>query len=242
MIRALYTAASGMQTQGTDKFDSLTHNMSNATTPGFRAQYIHQVNNPDKNYPNRSDIQTAALGYFEDKRPGQLEYTGEKYDVDAEGDTYFVIQMADGETAYTRNGRFKIRPDGSLCDRMGNRVMGQGGPITVPPRAVNVTISEQGQITADGAAVGKLRVVEFGENANMKPTGGGLYQPAPGTVPKDSTETVHQGYYERSNVNSVEEMVRMMAAVRSVESYGKLILSASDDTTAPLIRQTGRVG
>lgn len=242
MLRALYTAASGMQTQGTDKFDALAHNLSNVTTPGFRAQYIRQINVPDQEFNSDTDFQTNYVESYEDKRPGHIEYTGEKFDVDSEGDTYFVVQMADGETAYTRNGRFKLRPDGSLCDRMGNRVMGQGGPITIPPRAGTVAIDEKGQILADGAAAGRLKVVDFEGDPRMKPIGGGLYRASSGVTPKDSTERVYQGYYERSNVNAVEEMVRMMTAVRSVESYGKMLLTVSDDTTAPLIRQTGKVG
>lgn len=242
MLRALYTAASGMQTQGSEKFDVLAHNLSNVGTPGFRAQYIRQINLPDREFNSATDFQANTLDFFEDKRPGQLEYTGEKFDVDADGDTYFAVQDAAGGTAYTRNGRFKLRPDGGLVDRMGNRVMGQGGPITIPVRAANVVVDDKGQIFADGAQVAKFKVVEFDPEAKMMPVGGGLYQAKPGFPPKDSTEKVYQGYYERSNVNSVEEMVRMMTTVRSVESYSKMLLAASDDTTAPLIRQTGKIG
>lgn len=244
MIRSIYTATSGSTTRGNDMYDMLAHNLANVETPGFRAQYMNQTTSAttNMNVPG-TDYQVASFSAFEDKRPGQSVYTGEKLDIDLEGDAYFVVNTGDGLTAYSRNGRLKVQADGAITDRMGNSIIGEnGGPLTIPPRAVSISIDEKGNIMADGVRAGRIKAVVFEPGTETKPIGGGLYQVPEGVEANQADVKVTQGYYERSNVNPVEEMVRMMEVVRSVESYTKFILAASEDTTAPLVKNTGRVG
>ena len=241
MIRAMYTASSGTQTIGTDMYDMLAHNLANIDTPGFRAQYMTQSSLASSGGTN-TDYQVGTSSYFEDKRPGPSQYTGEKLDLELEGDAYFTVQTVDGVTAYSRNGRLKLQADGSLTDKLGNPIMGDGGPITIPRSASSIVVDEKGNISADGVKSGKLKLTSFDEAVTLKPIGGGLYQAPPDAEPKEAEVSVRQGYYQRSNVSAVAEMVRMMETVRSVESYTKFIIAASDDTTGPLVRGTGKVG
>lgn len=244
MIRSIYTATSGSTTRGNDMYDMLAHNLANVETPGFRAQYMNQTTSATTNTgAPGTDYQVSSLSAFEDKRPGQAVYTGEKLDVDTDGDTYLVVTTGDGLTAYSRNGRLKVQADGTITDRMGNSIQAENGTtLNIPPRAVNITIDEKGFITADGVRAGRLKVVSFAPGTETKPIGGGLYQVPVGVEADPADVKVTQGYYERSNVDPVQEMVRMLEVVRSVESYTKFILAASEDTTAPLVKGTGRVG
>lgn len=242
MLRALYTATSASIAKGNEKFDMLAQNLANVDTPGFRAQYINQMTLATQGQGLQSDVQVGRGELFLDTRQGQVQYTGEKLDVDLEGDTYLVVTTGDGQTAYSRNGRLKMQLDGAITDRMGNKVMGQAGPLTMNPSSGVVSIDEKGNIFADNVNIGRFRTVSFDESAKLKPIGGGLYAADPSTTPKDTETLVTQGYYERSNVSPVEEMVRIIDSVRSVESYTKMIQTVIDETTGPLVRQTGKVG
>lgn len=242
MIRALYTTTSGSMALGSDRFDTLAHNIVNANTPGFRAQYIKLLSKGGEMDTGIADTTVLTSEYFEDKKPGVLEYTGESLDVDTEGDTYLTVELGDGSTGYTRNGRMRMRPDGQLTDALGNLVLGRNGPIKINPGTAKLNINEKGEINADGRNHGVLKIVSFDEKVVLKPIGGGVYvAPLDAEAKEAESPGVTQGYYERSNVNPVEEMVRMLSAVRSLEGYGKMSNAITDDTTAAVIRQTGKV-
>lgn len=247
MIRAMYTATSGMLVRGTEQFDMLANNLANVGTPGFKAQYLHQLSHPVASPLSvPTDVQVNQGLRYEDTAPGQNQFTGEDLDLALEGgDFFFTVALPDGRTAYTRNGHLKRNAQGWITDASGNRVQGTAGPLTVPTGAAKVGVDGNGNITADGTPIGKLRLVEFAPGGKIpRPLGHSLFLADEANPPRpaDAKATVLQGYVQRSNVNVVQEMIRLIEAVRSMESYQKVAIAASDETTGQLVRQTGRVG
>lgn len=245
MIRALYTATSGMLVRGTDQFDMLANNLANVGTPGFKAQYLHQISQPVKGPATPTDVQVSYTERYEDPAVGQTQFTGEDLDLAIEGgDAFFTVALPDGRTAYTRNGHLRRTAQGFLLDAGGNRILGAAGPLAVPPDTRKILVDASGNLTADGVPAGKLRLAQFDPAGKApKPLGGSLFvaderNPA---KPANADITLSQGYFQRSNVNVVQEMIRLIEAVRSMEAYQKIAIAASDETTGQLVRQTGRV-
>jgi flagellar basal-body rod protein FlgG len=171
-----------------------------------------------------------------------LQFTGVDLDLAVEGGAFFVVQTPSGETAYSRNGHLTRSPDGSILSASGTKVLGEKGPLRVPADAAKITVDAKGMVFADGAPVDRLRLVEFPAGAPApRLVGGGILLGQEGGEPIPSQQMVRQGYFERSNVNVVEEMVRLVESTRSMESYQKMAVAASDETTGQLVRQTGRV-
>lgn len=242
MIRSMYTAASAMMVRGTHQFDALAHNLANANTPGFKAQYLQQVSlaaRGDSATP--SDVQVNHSKSYEDTRKGNMRFTGNDTDLALERNGFFTVSLPDGTNAYTRNGRFTRLASGTLADSGGNPVMGERGPITFDPDAETLVIDAEGVVWADGDRSDKLAIVTFPPRVMLEPMGGSLMNAPGGLIGQPADIPVSQGYFEQSNVSVVEEMVRMMETTRAMESYQKMIVAVNDETTGQLVKQTGRV-
>ena len=168
---------------------------------------------------------------------GNLAQTGNVYDLAIKGQGFFQVQMADGTTAYTRDGAFQVDAEGRLVTNAGDPV--QPG-ITIPATAQNVSIAKDGtvSVTLPGQAtptvVGQVQTANFINPAGLAPRGGNLYAetaasgaPNVGAPDADGLGALMQGFVEGSNVNVVEELVSMIATQRAYELNSKAI-STSD--------------
>ena len=235
MDRMIYTAMTGakhiLEQQATN-----SHNLANATSNGFKAQVdaFRAVPVISEGLPTRAFVVDATAGA--DFRSGPIQTTGRDLDVAVLDKGWLVVQREDGSEGYTRNGALKISENGILQTANGMAIMGDGGPISIPPD-VKISIAKDGTISAvrEGTSpgpsniVGRLKLVNPDENNLIRKTDG-LF----GTKDGSSAETdvnvhVASGALEGSNVNVVEAMVNMISLARQFETQMKLLQSAENN-------------
>lgn len=219
-----YYAACTALVARTQALDTVANNIANASTVGFRAERnLFSSVLADAGSASTSTLNPVINSYgilsgtMADTTQGTLETTGNDLDLAIEGKGYFAVQTANG-TMYTRDGAFQLSSKDQMVTASGDLVLGDKGPIVLPS-GTKISISADGTISADGAVVGKVKVVEFPSGTELANTGNSLYS-APSTAtplaaPTDST--VRQGVLENSNVNAVSSMIQLVEAQRNAE-------------------------
>lgn len=230
MDRALYIAATGAR-ELMKRQDVQTHNLSNALTPGFRAEIAAQRTAP---VVGGAGMRTRAYAVEStpgaDMKPGAMIATGRDLDVAVQGDGWFVVRGQDGSEAYTRAGSFQQTPDGTLVDTAGRPVMSATNePIVLAPNT-KVEINPDGSISSipdndrvQAAVVGNLKLVNP-PVASLERGGDGMFRLRQGgQAPAAQEVRVAKGMVESSNVNSVDTMVNMIAASRHFDMQVQLM-------------------
>jgi flagellar basal-body rod protein FlgG len=247
MIKALNTAATGMQAQQTN-MDVISNNLANVNTTGFkksRAEFEDLLYQTIKEPGTASGlnsispvgvqvglgVRTAAVA--KDFEGGSPKLTKNSLDLQIEGSGFFPVLLPNGQIAYTRDGSFKKDPAGRITDSNGNPVQPE---IVIPPNASGVEITQSGSVqiaTAENAVpqtVGQMQLVNFVNPAGLKAIGRNLYMPSNGSgLPiqgqpgENGIGTIAQGQLEASNVNIVDEMVNMITAQRAYETNSKAV-------------------
>ncbi|CAM2138482.1 flagellar basal-body rod protein FlgF [Pararobbsia alpina] len=242
MDRLIYTAMTGAS-QTFDEQATIANNLANTSTSGFRAQlYAYRavpLKTQDQLATNNNDVtRTFVLSStpVADYTPGIISKTGNPTDMAIQGDGWFAVQTADGNEAYTRNGTFHVDENGQLVDAQNRVVMGNGGPISVPPGGT-ISVGTDGTISELGggdspnqiAVIDKLKLVNPG-NANMLRGDDGLFRTSDNQPAQDDpTVQVVAGAVEGSNVNPVEAMVSMIANARQFEMHMKMLSTADSN-------------
>lgn len=146
MDRLIYTAMTGAK-HILEQQATTAHNLANATTTGFKAQVdsFRAVPVLGDGLPTRAFVVDATVGT--DYKAGSIQQTGRDLDVAVEGPGWIAVQRADGSEGYTRNGSLKINENGQLQTESGMNVMGDGGPISIPPNVI-ISIGGDGTISA----------------------------------------------------------------------------------------------
>ncbi|AOY95738.1 flagellar basal-body rod protein FlgF [Cupriavidus sp. USMAA2-4] len=246
MDRLIYTAMSGAK-QTLEQQAAVSNNLANVSTPGFRAQINMFRAVPVVGNTNPTRAFTLASTPGADLKAGPLNYTGRVLDVAIKGNGWLAVQTPDGGEAYTRAGALQVGADGQVLTPSGLPVLGQGGPLTVPPGS-ELTIASDGTITARGpgetanglANVGKLRLVSL-TGDQVERGDDGLFRLKQGVQPPepDADIRIVSGAVEGSNVNPVEAMVDMIANGRRFEMQMKMIQNAdSNDQRANALLST----
>ncbi len=233
MDRMIYLSMSGAKAT-MQRQDTLANNIANASTPGFRAelQAFRAVPVEGSGASTRVFALETTTGY--DPSAGPVTSTGRNLDVAVRGNGWLTVQALDGTEAYTRGGSLELSNDGTLTTRSGLPVLGDGGPLQVPPNAA-VSIGADGTVSAKGTdgkntAIGKLKLVTP-ETALVRGDDG-LFRGAEGPLGADDRARVQDGALEGSNVSAVESMVAMIAAARQFEAQMKMIQTAEADEKA----------
>lgn len=236
MDRMIYIAMSGAK-QAMEQQASVANNMANVSTPGFRAQLnnFRAVPVVGQEAATRAFVITATPGA--DMSTGPITETGRPMDVAVRGDGWLTVQTADGGEAYTRVGNLQVGADGQLMTMNKLPVVGDAGPMAVPPGAA-VMISTDGLVSAIGAGdpttnvaqIGRLKLVNPA-TADLQRGDDGLFRMRTGaaTPDADPTVTLQTGAVEGSNVNPVSAMVDMIANARSFEMQMKAVKSADEN-------------
>ena len=242
MNRGLYTSAIGMITQ-MNNMDVITNNIANVDNTGFKKdtpvvqsfseEMMKILDDPSKRLIKRdNNIGTVSLGNFitevsTDFTTGSIEQTGGTYDLAIENDGFFAIEAInkDGTTTekYTRDGSFTVNANKELVTKEGNYVLGENGRIVIPDG--NITISENGYIYSNGEFVDRLKLVDFENKESLRKYGNNLYDRIDETIEKPFKSKVLQQSLETSNVNVVDEMVRMINVSRVYELNQKMVQS-----------------
>ena len=240
MDRLVFTAMSGAK-QSIDRQSVLSANLANVSTSGFRVQLNTARSVPVKgDAAHETRVSAVATTPGANFATGPIAKTGRDLDIAMTGNTWLAVQAPNGQEAYTRRGDLQIDADGFLVTGNGNPVIGDGGPIAVPPGA-KVFIGENGVISnlAAGAnpdelaPLGQLKLVEA--NGNLTRGVDGLFRPAPGAngnvqeLPLNENARIATRSLEGSNVNPVEAMVAMIDNSRSYEMHMKVIQSSDEN-------------
>jgi flagellar basal-body rod protein FlgF len=238
MDRLVYVAMSGasetLRAQAANN-----HNLANASTTGFRADLsafqsraVQGTGEPARVYATNSTV-----GF--DASNGQLNATGNNLDVAINGDGWLAVQASDGREAYTRAGDLRVDVNGQLITGAGRPVLGDGGPITVPPhssvniaRDGSVSIVPLGQEATTTATVGRIKLVKPA-HADLTRGADGLFRRKDGAdAPPDAGVQLMSGSLESSNVNVAEAMTQMIELARRFELQVKSIRTAEEDAAA----------
>ncbi|MGQ8366359.1 flagellar basal-body rod protein FlgF [Glaciecola sp. 1036] len=238
MDKMLYVAASGAK-QDLMATAVRANNLANAQTTGFKAQLEQARAMPayGQGLPTRVFNMTESPS--NNYEGGAMITTGRPLDVAIQGDGWLSVQTPQGEEVFTRAGNLNIAANGALQDASGNLVMGENGPIFMPIPVANVTIANDGIISArlQGAPenvveeVGRLKLVNPPKD-QVKRREDGLFELKSGEIAEqDITVAVSSGMLEGSNVNAVEEMVEMISLQRHYEMQVKLMRKADQLST-----------
>ncbi|MBI3286331.1 MAG: flagellar basal-body rod protein FlgF [Burkholderiales bacterium] len=237
MDRLVYTAMTGAK-HILEQQATTSHNLANATTTGFRAQMdsFRAVPVLGEGLPTRAFVVDATVG--SDFSTGSLQLTGRELDVAIQGKGWLVVQKDDGSEAYTRHGSLKLSENGVLQTQSGLNLVGDGGPITIPPD-VSIAIAKDGTVSTIPSGtkpnavqvIGRLKLVNPPED-NLQRADDGLFKTRDGsTADADAAVGVASGMLESSNVNVVESMVTMINLARQFEMQMKLMQNAESNAT-----------
>jgi flagellar basal-body rod protein FlgF len=235
MDRLIYTAMTGAK-HALEQQATTSHNLANATTTGFRAQIdqFRAVPVQGAILPTRAFVVDSTTG--SDFRAGAIQHTGRELDMALQGDGWIAVQAADGSEAYTRNGSLKLDENGVLLTRDGLQVMGDGGPLSIPPGR-NVAVGKDGTISLvpDGSAatgltsIGRMKLVNP-PPADLVRGDDGLFRLNDGSAADvDPKVTLISGALESSNVSVVDEMVNMISLARQFDMHMKLLQHAENN-------------
>lgn len=251
MIRALYTAASGMASQELN-LDNIANNLANSSTSGFRSRRLQFE---DLIYQNlimpgaAASQQTTVVAGLQVglgtrsaaseviQLEGDFTQTGNPLDLAIQGAGFFQVLLPSGETAYTRAGSFHLDGQGNLVTQDGDAVQ---PAITIPAGATSVTVAQDGTITVTlpgqtaAQQVGALQLAYFNNPGGLNSTGSNLFLAttasgdpvtgAPGG--SEGLGSIQQGMLEQSNVSVVDEFVNMIVAQRSYEANSRVVNAA----------------
>jgi flagellar basal-body rod protein FlgG len=249
MNLSLYSAATGMEAQQLN-LNTIANNLANVNTPGFKRSKIEfqdllyqkpRASGTDSGggnlVPTGIEVGNGSRVAATSKvfTQGQLTNTGGKLDLAIQGDGFFEVQRADGTTAYTRDGSFKLNAQGQVVTIDGFPIL--SGFQTIPAGS-EVTVSEDGQVTVQsntGTQTFRLTATRFANPSGLRSLGGNLYEetaasgtPETGNPGEQGFGRTIQGYIENSNVNIVEEMVNLIIAQRAYEINSKSIQTSDE--------------
>lgn len=232
MDSGYYAAYTGLLAR-TEALDSAASNLSNSGTKGFRAErefFRSAITGPDAwdSQLNRTVNDFGILGgNVLDLGQGSLLPTGNPLDVALQGQGFFAVRTASG-IRYTRDGQFQRTVDGALTTSEGESVLNpQNQPIRIPTG--EVTISSDGAISVDGAAVGNLGVFTFPSPSSIAPEGTNRYVPVDGAKPSLASAVVHQGSLEGSNQDAIQGTLQLVLVQRQAEMMQKALSIFSND-------------
>ena len=224
------------------QIDVIANNVANVSTNGFKAdrslfrEYLMPTAREDNFASGRdrslSHVQDRAT--FHDFAQGSPDQTKNPLDIAIKGDGFFVVQTPAGER-YTRDGGFQINSQGQLATASGDLVLGNTGPITFQQTDKQISIAADGTITVmEGTSRvdsirAKLRLVNFTQPQRLRKEGGNLYSIGEGNAAQpDTKSTVAQGFIERSNVNAVVEMTRLIEVSRIYTQIANMLQQQHD--------------
>jgi flagellar basal-body rod protein FlgF len=235
MDRMIYTAMTGAK-HILEQQATTAHNLANSTSTGFKAQIdsFRAVPVISEGLPTRAFVVDATVGA--DFNPGPIQATNRDLDVAIQGKGWLVVQRADGSEGYTRNGSLKVSENGVLETASGLTVMGDGGPISIPPD-VAITIAKDGTISSvsngtlpgPSNTIGRLKLVNPPEETLVRSEDGLFVTNNGSPAEVDANVNVVSGALEGSNVNVIDAMVTMISLARQFETQMKLVQSAENN-------------
>jgi flagellar basal-body rod protein FlgG len=250
VIRGLYTAATGMNSMQ-HQIDVTSNNIANVNTTGFkqdRAEFqdlMYETLNYTAGKTSQNTVNPTGIdvglgvrvsGIQKNFTEGDLKLTSNPLDLAIEGKGFFQITLPSGETAFTRNGTFKLNAEGSIVNASGYLLSPE---IVVPDNVTDISIAKDGVVSAKdpqtGTSVdlGQITIADFINPAGLTPLGDSLFMQSDasgdileGNPSAEQFGSIQQGMIELSNVRLVTEMVDLITAQRAYEANSKAITTA----------------
>jgi len=253
MIRALYSAGSGMTAQQMN-VDTIANNLANANTTGFKTRrmqfqdllyqsFIQPGSSAGSQTLVPSGLQigmgTRAASNEIIFTQGSFQETDNPLDLVIQGKGFFQVRVPSGQTAYTRDGSFQLDKDGNVVDASGNPLIPN---ITVPAQAQSIAIAADGTVTytqpgqTASQTAGQIQLANFANPAGLNSIGNNLFEPTdasgdptagnPGG--QEGLGSLLQGYTENSNVSVVTEFINMIVSQRAYEANTKVVKAADE--------------
>lgn len=238
MDEMVYLAMTGAkQTEYAQSINS--NNLANVSTSGFRAD-LHSFSSIPIDGPGiGSRINAVVESYGTDLSQGSVSNTGRALDVAVQGSGYIAVQSPDGSEAYTRAGDFRIGSGGLLETGAGHLVLGNGGPVAIPPSTSlligtdgTISIQPLGQGPETLATLDRIKLVNPDPNELSKGNDGLLRLPDDETASADASVRVASGALEQSNVNIAKTLVNMIELSRQYEMQVNVMRTAKEDADA----------
>lgn len=252
MIRALYSAASGLEGQQLN-IDVIANNLANVNTAGFkqsrsefqdllyqnvRASGAASSTSTDLPVGLQVGLGSRAVATSRLFTQGEFRQTGNPLDLVIEGQGFFQVRLPNGDIAYTRAGEFHLNRDGSIVTPDGNLLDPQ---VTIPNDAETITVGTDGTVSvtqpgqAQAQQVGSIQLAIFQNPAGLNSIGKNLFMPTTssgeaitGPAGENGIGNINQGFLEQSNVSVVEEMVNMIIGQRAYEINSKVVKTADE--------------
>lgn len=257
MIRGLYTGAMGMIVQE-KRLNNVSQNLANVETNAFKKQKMiakafdrvaikNRENNPSGHA--LTSIGEMHLGVeiddlYGDFEQGVLTETNNTLDFAIEGQSFFTIQLPSGALAYTRDGSFKINENSQLTTKQGYLVMGRNpynqNLESISLHSEDIKADTRGMINQANGQNYALNIASFNDVQTLERIGENLYTGGGAQAYMGEQYLVRQGFIEKSNVNPLEEMVKMIEITRSFESNQKVVQSM-DETLGKAVNEVGKL-
>ena len=210
-----------------NQMDVIANNIANSSTAGHQGDKTMFVEFLTKAADGTSVAYVNDIAVLRDVSAGPLSRTSNPLDVAINGEGYFMVETEDG-LFYTRNGSFRIDADGQLVTNTGAAVMAEGElPIVFAPDETQITIAKNGTISTENGQIGRLRIVTFENQQDMKKVGNTMLTTE--QEPLEAVEaSVEQGMLEGSNVKAITEITEMIKVMRSYQGAAQLIQSEDE--------------
>ena len=237
MDKSLFIAMSGAK-QTLQAQTANANNLANSQTTGFKSDLQQFRSMPvfGPGYPTRVYAMTERPGT--DLSMGGLQTTGRSFDVAVKGDGWLAVTGKDGQEAYTRAGDLRISPQGQLENGAGRPILGDQGPISIPPydkldigKDGTISIVPLGSNATTLVVVDRIKLVKPDAQTLEKRADGLMYAENGGTLPPSADVSLIQGALEGSNVNTIEAMGSMIELARHFELQTKVMKSADENAS-----------
>lgn len=258
MLRGLYTGWTGMVNEQ-NRMDVLTNNLANVSTVGYKKEGttsqafddVLTVKIKDASVGlstvQRTGIRNPGVKIGEnyvDYRQGSFRETGNTYDLALSGDGFFAIEFTnkagDTSTMFTRAGQFTLNREGYLVTEEGDYLLDTQNRRIQLDTLTDTDITKDGRISQDGREIAQIQVADFEDYDYLERYGETYFRPLEGAGQIEGTATINSGWLEMANVQTVSEMVNLIAITRAYEANQKII-QTYDDSLEIAVTQLGRV-
>lgn len=212
------------------QMDIVSNNMANMNTAGYKqdeaifSSYIAETEGA-KGFGKIPVFFTQDYGVFKDFQEGAFQETGNQLDVALQGQGFFALETPQGEM-YTRKGQFSLDAEGKIVTKDGDVVLSENGePFFIAPGEKEINISESGEISTETGVIGRLKIVAFNNEQKLLKVGGTKFVNNGATATEVAVDqlNVKQGMVEKSNVEPIVEMSKMIKLQRNYEYVQQMI-------------------
>lgn len=228
MLNGIYSGATALDNYSRQQ-EVISTNLAHLNTPGYRRQFLafEEKMTAGENPQNRPGAGISAR--TTDFSPGVKQHTARKLDLAIAGDGFFVFEGAEGNM-FSKNGILYRDPGGKLVNSDGFPVLGDGAPIEIPPNVSNMdlSISSDGQVSANGAVFGTISTVSFDDPHLLESDSQVYFRIGNATEVASEDSSILQGSRELANSHSVTELISMIVGSRGFEAAQRAIRTLSD--------------